>query len=281
MVPAGTPPATQVVSLGGGQGAELVLPDRTVLPLHPLTTIGRDPSLCNLTFPDDERVSRTHARIEEQSGIWMLTDLNSSNGTYLNSVRISLPTPLKTSDQIGIGQSVYVFRLIGVPQVASPQAGPLTPYAGQQGLMPPQPGLQGGLQQPWGAPGIQQAPPGGWRNWKTLPGAEGYVRFISERYKMKKDDLLKRGIAAAALGLLISPALVFLPFMQGTEINVRDLRIEDHLSGRQIDVLMRGDVMGSINLSDAIAIWGPVQGGVLLMEAAYNYNTDTSIQVKK
>jgi hypothetical protein len=98
---------------------------------------------------------------------------------------------------------------------------------------------------------------------------------------MKKDDLIKRGLMAAALAIIVSPALAFLPMMQGNDIAARDMRIEDRHTGRQVDVKMLGDVMGNIALGDHVTIWGQSQGGLILMEAAYNYTTHSDIRIKK
>jgi hypothetical protein len=92
---------------------------------------------------------------------------------------------------------------------------------------------------------------------------------------------LKRGIAAAALAIFISPAVAFLPMMQGNDIAARDLRIEDHQSGNMVDVKILGDMMGNINQGDAVAVWGKFQGGLLIMEAAFNYATQTEIRISK
>src|SRR5580704_9220938 len=48
--------------------------------------LGRDPA-CDLPIPD-ERVSWQHLRLELRDGIPLITDLGSSNGTYLDGVRI-------------------------------------------------------------------------------------------------------------------------------------------------------------------------------------------------
>src|SRR5262245_6961856 len=39
-------------------------------------------------------VSERHARLDHRDGFWVLTDLGSRNGTYLNGRRIEGPTPL-------------------------------------------------------------------------------------------------------------------------------------------------------------------------------------------
>jgi two-component system NtrC family sensor kinase len=57
----------------------------------------------------DNSVSRRHAELRPQNGSWILTDLGSSNGTYLNGVRIDGPTRLKHGDQIKLGGTLLVF----------------------------------------------------------------------------------------------------------------------------------------------------------------------------
>lgn len=59
----------------------------------------------------DERVSRRHALIHMQGeGEWWLVDLGSSNGTYINRVRVSQPIRLRDGDQVEFGPFQYVFR---------------------------------------------------------------------------------------------------------------------------------------------------------------------------
>src|SRR5688572_25640167 len=48
-------------------------------------------------------VSRNHARIRRQAGKYILTDLNSANGTYVNGVRVS-KTEIVNDDVIAIGK---------------------------------------------------------------------------------------------------------------------------------------------------------------------------------
>lgn len=53
-------------------------------------------------------VSRNHTRIRRQDGKWILTDLNSANGTLVNSVRVT-KTELVHDDQIQIGKHILHF----------------------------------------------------------------------------------------------------------------------------------------------------------------------------
>jgi hypothetical protein len=245
--------------------------DGSKISLSPITTLGRDPDQCNLAFPDDDQLSRIHARFEEQGKGWRLTDLGSTNGTFTNGQKITGTVDLHPGDQITLGRATYVFQEIG--QISNYPAPNMQLHhsqgeifsSGAQSLRPPVPNI----------------PAGGWRSWQRPPLVEGFVRQVSDRYTMKKDDLVKRGVIAAALALLISPALSFLPFMQGSDIPVRDVRIEDYSTGQMADVKILGDIMGNINLGDAIAVWGKNHEGLFIMEAAYNYVTNTYIRIKK
>jgi hypothetical protein len=49
-------------------------------------TVGRHPA-CDVVL-DDPSVSRWHARLRFRDGTWMLQDLDSRNGTWVNDVRV-------------------------------------------------------------------------------------------------------------------------------------------------------------------------------------------------
>lgn len=63
--------------------------------------IGREGG--DLNFPTDLYMSATHCRIEDQSGKYSLTDLNSRNGTY---VRLTQERELSHGDYIFIGRKL-------------------------------------------------------------------------------------------------------------------------------------------------------------------------------
>lgn len=68
--------------------------------------IGRDSTKCNLTLSDKE-VSRVHALIEtDDQGNILISDQNSINGVYIQSVRITSKVPVLLNDIITIGNSV-------------------------------------------------------------------------------------------------------------------------------------------------------------------------------
>ncbi len=74
--------------------------------------LGRSPS-CDIVI-DDMLASRVHAKISVSQGTVILRDIGSSNGVYVNSARIDMPTPLRDGDRILIGTkeiSVFAVRV--------------------------------------------------------------------------------------------------------------------------------------------------------------------------
>jgi pSer/pThr/pTyr-binding forkhead associated (FHA) protein len=70
------------------------------------TTIGRSPD-CDI-FLDDVTVSRRHAVVTEAGGRFVIEDLGSLNGTFLNRHRIE-QAPLSDDDELQIGKYRLVF----------------------------------------------------------------------------------------------------------------------------------------------------------------------------
>ena len=54
----------------------------------------------------DGQVSGTHAVLEPIGNRWILRDVSSRNGTYVNGQRLRERVPLRAGDQIRIGKSV-------------------------------------------------------------------------------------------------------------------------------------------------------------------------------
>jgi predicted component of type VI protein secretion system len=70
---------------------------------------------------NDEEISRYHARVSlGAGGLCAVEDLGSTNGTFVNGVRISAPQTLKSGDTIGLGASTLVVRELPVPAAADP-----------------------------------------------------------------------------------------------------------------------------------------------------------------
>jgi hypothetical protein len=56
------------------------------------------------------KISRRHAKVHHSDEGFVLSDLNSSNGTFVNGKRITRPVILKENDEIAIGDSIMTFR---------------------------------------------------------------------------------------------------------------------------------------------------------------------------
>ncbi len=91
--------ATLVVLQGPDKG-------RTFRTLDEPAILGREGDQIPLT---DRTVSRRHAEIHPENGMWVLQDLRSANGTYINGMRVRRPVRLKHGDQIRVGASVLVY----------------------------------------------------------------------------------------------------------------------------------------------------------------------------
>lgn len=72
-------------------------------------TLGRDP--LNDMEINHPSVSRFHAQIKKQDGSYIVLDLNSTNGTFLNGKQIAGHHPLRVGDSIRVGPTNLVFNL--------------------------------------------------------------------------------------------------------------------------------------------------------------------------
>lgn len=69
-------------------------------------TIGRA-ATCTIGMPDDSFVSQLHARVYRQSGSILIEDLGSTNGTFLNGKRLTVPEQVTKGDRVQIGSTVF------------------------------------------------------------------------------------------------------------------------------------------------------------------------------
>lgn len=80
---------------------------------------------------DSPGVSRKHARLAYQDDQYLIEDLGSSNGTFVNGERISKPWPLKNGDMIGIGRTVQLqYQAVLPPLSATMIESDIPPAAG-------------------------------------------------------------------------------------------------------------------------------------------------------
>ena len=85
---------------GPDKGRKFELPD------HEPQLIGRSTEALPL---NDISVSRRHAELTPDAGVWFIRDLESQNGTYVNGVRIYERLRLRPGDQVRTGQTLFVF----------------------------------------------------------------------------------------------------------------------------------------------------------------------------
>ena len=74
-------------------------------------TIGKARGMVNYCI-EDSSVSRMHARVECRNGHYILTDLNSTNGTYVNGMPLDRneQIEIEPGDEIRFGNMKYCFR---------------------------------------------------------------------------------------------------------------------------------------------------------------------------
>ncbi len=109
------PKAKMTILRGGTQGKEFLLETD-------LTAVGRwDPDggafpEIDLTNDDIEaKISRKHARLVRQEGKFMLEDMGSLNGTYINrGPRLvpGEPQEVKDGDEIIMGKTFFKFEIL-------------------------------------------------------------------------------------------------------------------------------------------------------------------------
>ena len=96
-------------------------------------SIGRDAS-CDLAIPD-MTVSRRHAQLERTKDGWLITDLESTNGTRVNGWRVRGKVPIRAGDVVSFGNLETVFWR-GDDQVPVQGGDPSAPSGHGGGLTP-------------------------------------------------------------------------------------------------------------------------------------------------
>ncbi|MFI0817023.1 FHA domain-containing protein [Streptomyces sp. NPDC021098] len=95
-------PTKLVVSEGTLTGTTVALQGQTI-------TLGRAHD--STIVLDDDYASSRHARIyPDRDGQWIVEDLGSTNGTYLDRNRLTTPTPIQLGAPIRIGKTVIELR---------------------------------------------------------------------------------------------------------------------------------------------------------------------------
>lgn len=83
-------------------------------PLSEAITIGRDESEVAAALPLDRSVSRIHALLKLEGETFVLTDLDSRNGTLIDGAPIAAPTPLAPGQTFAVGRTKL--RIVELPE---------------------------------------------------------------------------------------------------------------------------------------------------------------------
>jgi pSer/pThr/pTyr-binding forkhead associated (FHA) protein len=94
-------PRTLLVTGGSLAGTTITLGEQQI-------TVGRA-SDATLVLTDDYASTR-HARLFPQNGEWIVEDLGSTNGTYLDRQKVTAPTPVPVGVPVRIGKTVLELR---------------------------------------------------------------------------------------------------------------------------------------------------------------------------
>jgi hypothetical protein len=109
-VPAVLPLASFLIRSGALKGRRLHVRSTQV-------TIGRADS-CDIVLPESS-VSTTHAKLQRREGVWVLSDLGSTNGTLVDGERVRDEVPLSPGASIKLGEVMALFE----PVDAAPGSG--------------------------------------------------------------------------------------------------------------------------------------------------------------
>jgi two-component system, NtrC family, sensor kinase len=113
---------TLLVLQGPDKGRRYELPDAPAL-------VGRESRSLPLS---DNTVSRRHCELIPVNGDWMVRDLGSANGTYVNGGRVLNNAPLKIGDQLRVGRTLMVFG--AQPGVSRTSSGNVTLEGVESGM---------------------------------------------------------------------------------------------------------------------------------------------------
>jgi predicted component of type VI protein secretion system len=132
--------ATYQLVIRSGAGAGKVFPlEKTEM--H----VGRD--VTNELVISDEKVSRRHARLYTEGDQYVVEDLGSTNGTFINGARLSGPHLLRVGEQITFGETSIVSyeRVDSDPNatvMSTITSSPSTVQAPKQEVISPKPPAQ-------------------------------------------------------------------------------------------------------------------------------------------
>jgi len=168
------PDSSRLVMSQGPQPGQTFMLDQDTI------SLGRDPS--NNIVIDSPQASRQHARITRQGNLMVIEDLGSTNGTFVNGVRLTDPHTLANNDVLGLGDAVRLTYYgasaeagAGIAETETLVGQPSAPHQRATAAPPPsQPAPQPAWSAPAPPPPSPVAPP----SYRTPPKKSNIGRWI-------------------------------------------------------------------------------------------------------
>lgn len=84
---------------------DINLPNRSFsVPLRQSIIVGRDKGLCDITLDYDKSISAKHCDIVVRGNKFYIKDLQSTNGTYVNSSKVLKESKISPGDILRLGR---------------------------------------------------------------------------------------------------------------------------------------------------------------------------------
>ncbi len=183
-------------------------PGKTFLLEGDVLTIGREAS--NPIAINDAEISRKHSQLVLQGGKYVLTDLGSTNGTFVNGQRLTGQHVLQPGEVISLGEQIsLLFEAITIidPNATMLSSGP--PPVPPRNIPRPQPQVQ--------QPGVYagQSPVGPAYEYEA-PSAPVEKKNNTMLIVIAAGVLLLLCVCVVAVFLWFAPCEVYQPFVGGT-----------------------------------------------------------------
>ncbi len=138
-----------------------------------VTLIGRD--ITNDISLGDPEVSRQHARLTRTPGGYVLEDLGSTNGSFVNGERLVAPRVLASGDLLGMGENVT----LGFEGVSPETAETVMSEAVPHGAAPTPEAMQEAISRPTPIPVAEAEPSGGGASKRWLLAGAGCLTLLT------------------------------------------------------------------------------------------------------